>query len=263
MKKIRKNGIALLLFVTSCLNIVSAYAMEEGTYIVPLIVTYANPQTGEIVDGGSNEALGTSMCQSVMQAEALVEQNKDMAYVTLGIGLSSNISNTEILVQKEAEVNEYEAVTLNETDTCIQNDDTCIHYRFAMKDLEMLISPILFVAPMGRDVQFFVQLDTQNAVEGTGNFLSEMREVTPEAEVANAAAEIDTQTDEQSDTQDIEEVELQEMNNDGQAETKENNKASTPMLILIVLALIGTAVLCIYVRKRKRNERETEYVQEN
>ena len=232
---------------------VSAYAMEEGTYIVPLIVTYANPQTGEIVDGGSNEALGTSMCQSVMQAEALIEQNKDVAYVTLGIGLSSNISSTEILVQKAAEVDEYETVTLTETGTCIQNDDTCIHYRFAMKDLEVLISPILFVDPMGRAVQFFVQLDTENAVEGSGNFLSEMREVVSETEMVDAKIEENTQTD----AQDAEEVETRETAEDTQEEANENvqEQSNVPVFIAIVLGFIGIAVFCIYIRKRRKGDK--------
>lgn len=244
MKKIQRGGIALLLFLISCFNMVSAYAMEEGTYTVPLIVTYANPQTGEIVDGGSNEALGTSMCQSVMQAEALIEQNRNIAYVTLGIGLSSNISSTEVLVQKATETDEYEAVTLTETGTCIQNDDTCIHYRFAMEDLELLISPVLFVEPMGREVQFFVQLDIANAVEGTGNFLSEMREVIPEPEEENV--EVDTALDVEEIVEDIQE---EPVNNSSE-------KSNVPILILIIFGFVSITVICIYIRRRRKGDKD-------
>ena len=186
MNLIRKMSIVLLAVLISGLNTVSAYAMTEGTYIVPLIVSYANPQTGIIVDGGNNEALGTSMGQSVMQADALIEQNADTAYVTVGIGLASNISNHAILLQQEAGQDIYDYVELAETGSCTRDNDTCIHYRFEMKDLDRLISPVLFVDPMGRDVQFFVQLDTANAVEGTGNYLSEMRTVSANDEPVEA-----------------------------------------------------------------------------
>lgn len=51
-----------------------------------------------------------------------------------------------------------------------------------MSDPSLLISPILFVDPMGRNVQFFIRLDMDNAAEGTGNYLSEMMvEEEPEA----------------------------------------------------------------------------------
>jgi len=71
MKRILKSSLTLLLLMIICsTKTVSVYAMEKGTYTVPLVISYANPETGAIVDGGSNEALGNSMCESVMQEDA-------------------------------------------------------------------------------------------------------------------------------------------------------------------------------------------------
>ena len=39
----------------------SVYAMEDGAYTVGRTTSYANPETGQTVDGGTNIALGDSM----------------------------------------------------------------------------------------------------------------------------------------------------------------------------------------------------------
>lgn len=151
---------------------IPVYAVEDGAYTVGRTTSYANPQTGETVDGGTNIALGDSMCAGIVEQTALVEQYQGKTYVTLGIGLMSNISNVRIQIQGTD--GSYREVGLTQTGSCSRDGDTCNHYRFEVDSADNYISPVLYVTPMGRDVQFFVKLDMGSAAAGTGNFVSEM-----------------------------------------------------------------------------------------
>ena len=164
----------------------TVHALEDGAYTVTTTTNYANPETGLIVDGGTNEALGQSMVGSVVSPTALVEVSGERTFVTIGIGLASNISNTRILVQNQRGVDSYNGVSFTQTGTSWAHDDTVLHLRFEMTDPGNLISPIIFVDPMGRDVQFFIRLNMGTAASGTGMFVSEM--VAPSA-VAESASE--------------------------------------------------------------------------
>lgn len=251
MKRILKSSLTLLLLMFICsTKTVSVHAMEKGTYTVPLVISYANPETGEIVDGGSNEALGNSMCESVMQDDALIEYNGEKTYVTLGFGLASNVSSIRVKVQTAAGVNEYTEVELTQTGTCERDGDECIHYRFETADPSLLISPILFVDPMGRDVQFFIRLDLEQTAEGTGNYLSEMmviEEAEPEAE------EVIVEDPEAVEEQNIEEsITDEEPEAEEKTETEEESNSVIPWVLAgaaVVIIGAGTAVWRI---KKKR-----------
>lgn len=149
-----------------------AFALSDGAYLVSRTTSYADPETGKTVDGGTDIALGDSMCASIVDDKVLVEKVGDQYYVTLGLGLMSNITNVRMQVQQANGT--YKSVPLTKTGSCTRDDDTCNHYRFPMSDPSKLISPIFYVTPMGRDVQFFVRLNMGSAVKGSGNFAAEM-----------------------------------------------------------------------------------------
>ena len=197
---------------------IPVYAVEDGAYTVGRTTSYANPQTGETVDGGTNIALGDSMCASIVEQTALVEQYQGKTYVTLGIGLMSNISNVRIQIQGTD--GSYREVGLTQTGSCSRDGDTCNHYRFEVDSADNYISPVLYVTPMGRDVQFFVKLDMGSAAAGTGNFVSEMipaaAEVTAEetadtgAATQDAAVEV-TAEQQTADADSVEATETEEV----------------------------------------------------
>lgn len=178
---------------------IPVYAMEDGAYTVGRTTSYANPETGATVDGGTNIALGDSMCASIVEGTALVEQYQGKTYVTLGLGLMSNVSNVRIQIQGSD--GNYREVAITQTGSCSRDGDTCNHYRFEVDSAENYISPILYVTPMGRDVQFFVKLDMSSATVGTGNFVSEMIPAATEtAESTTTTQESEASTTTQADT---------------------------------------------------------------
>lgn len=176
MKKIAFSkgaaSVIAAILLAALLLLLPARALEDGAYTVGRTTSYVNPDTGETIDGGTNIALGDSMCASIVEETALVEQSNGKTYVTLGLGLMSNISDVRIqLMDADGKFRDAE---LTQTGSCERDGDTCNHYRFEMKEDDKYISPILYVTPMGRDVQFFVTLDLDSAQPGTGNFVSEM-----------------------------------------------------------------------------------------
>jgi len=283
MRKLRNRfvlkaagALATLTFMVSVASqSVLASEYENGAYLVPTLVSYANPVTGEVVDGGSNVALGDSMSQSITESEALVEVWEEETYVTLGLGLASNIGDTSILVETIPGSNEYHTVELTQTGSCERAGDVCNHYRFPVESPESLISPVLYVTPMGREVQFFIQLDMENKAEGTADYVSEIIEErsAQAAREASAAEGVDEsqETDaskEESSTEKSKEAALKEIEPDAEEdeettkttkqesdesiqEDKESNKkenGKTPIFIISGIAgvvVIAGAVLLI------------------
>lgn len=151
---------------------VPGLALSDGAYTVGRKTSYVNPETGSTVDGGTNITLGQSMCESIVEDHLLVEQVQGKVYMTIGIGLMSNVERVRIQVKGESGA--YQDVDITQTGSCQRSGDICHHYRFQVPSLNTTISPILYVTPMGRDVQFFVIPDISSAQAGTGNFTSEM-----------------------------------------------------------------------------------------
>lgn len=175
MNRTLKRLASVLCAVAMCLALsmtMFAFALDDGAYLVSRTTSYANPETGKTVDGGTDIALGDSMCASIVDDNVLVEKVGSKYYVTMGLGLMSNIKNVRMQVQTAG--GSYKSVPVTKTGSCQRDGDTCNHYRFQVDDPSKLISPIFYVDPMGRDVQFFVKLNMGSARKGTGNFKAEM-----------------------------------------------------------------------------------------
>ena len=136
--------------------------------------SYAHPDTGEIVDGGSkaNEALGNSMCDGIVDDTVLIEKSGGKTYVTLGIGLMSNIESVSFYVAKSGQTDpsQFQRVSAKKVGSCQRDGDTCYHYRFELPSGTKYISPKIYVTPMGREVQFFVKLNMSSISDGRGDF---------------------------------------------------------------------------------------------
>lgn len=147
-------------------------ALSDGAYTVGRRTSYVSPDTGQTVDGGTNIALGESMCASIVEDHLLVEQVGGKTYLTIGIGLMSNIQQVRIQVKGSDGV--YRDVALSQTGSTQRSGDTSNQYRFQVPSLDCIISPILYVIPMGRDVQFFVIPAPDSAQPGTGVYTSHL-----------------------------------------------------------------------------------------
>lgn len=222
---------------------VTTYAMDDGAYTAGRTTSYANPDTGETIDGGTNIALGDSMCESMIDTEVLIEQVGDKRYVTFGLGLMSNISN--VAFQAVGEDGTLRDVKYASTGSCERMDDICEHFRVELKPTDKYISPIVFVDPMGRDVQFFIIPDFDNAVPGTGSgmFVSEMLDTAKE----EPAEEIKEEPETDEKTDDIEEKDAVEA--EAPADESGNNNVVTVVVIIVIILAVITGFV---IRKRKR-----------
>jgi hypothetical protein len=122
------------------------------------------------------------MCSSIIDSDVLVEYAGGKMYVTIGVGLMSNISDMSVQVQSGGS---YSTAALTMTGSCTRDGDVCNHYRFEMPSKDSYIRMKMYVVPMGRAVTFYVKLDMSTARSGTGNFVSEMVSVPQAADTSN------------------------------------------------------------------------------
>lgn len=276
-----------LVFTTGAFT-TTASALSNGAYIIGRTTSYVNPETGTTVDGGTNIALGDSMCASIIEDHMLVEKVDGKTYVTIGVGLMSNVQNVRIQVRNSN--GSYSNVSITQTGSCTRNGDGCNHYRFQVPSESSYISPILYVAPMGRDVQFFVIPDVSSAQAGTGNFVSQMipqntQNATTEAAGSKGeSAKTEDKTTENTKTEKDSEAKDEQVNPEAEVkqddvdekddkkdsdvkqekdkeketdkkEESQDEKDNTPVIIGgIAIVVVAAAVGCYFLWKRKKGE---------
>lgn len=169
MKKILQINILLMMLF---MFITPVHALSDGAYLVSRSTSYTNPLTGQTEDGGENIALGESMVSNIVESQLLVEQTNGKYYITVGLGLASNVSNIRFKVMNSS--GSMSSVSATKTGSSSANGDTVNHYRLQVSSLDLYISPIMYVNPMGRDVQFFIKPNISSAITGTGIYSSQM-----------------------------------------------------------------------------------------
>ncbi len=170
LKKVLPLFLSLLCLLTAAVP-ASAASLEPGLYTSGRKTSYANPETGKTEDGGTNIALGDSMCSGILDQQILIEKDGSKTYVTIGIGMASFLENIRIKVQQPNGT--YKEVAYEQTGKCTRDDDDCLHLRFEVPSETSRFSPIFYVAPMQRDVQFFAWTDGTPVPGNTTNFKAE------------------------------------------------------------------------------------------
>lgn len=164
MKKLlKKMAAAVMTAVVVTGSVASgAFAMDDGTYTLKTNTYYLNPDTGKTDDGGTgNVELGEGMCRSAVYEEAVVEQNESEVNITMRMLLYSNLSNIRIAVQEEPK-GEYADVKYSVLKESSSSDSADI--KFSIPSADSYIQIKMYVAPMGRDVCFYMNCDTSTAV---------------------------------------------------------------------------------------------------
>lgn len=208
-KTINKFIFIGLLFLS--LLSVNTSATQQGAYLVSRSTSYANPQTGKVSDGGTNIALGDNMANNVVEPQLLVEKTNNQSFITIGLGMASNIQNVSFKVNNQPVSAEYVS---NST----RNNDQVNHYRIPGNE-GSLVEVKMYVTPMQRDVIFYVQVGT-DLVRGTGVYQSNLNNTVPVDET--------TSNKEQSNSQPTQEtVAKQEVKKNTDKTSKQVKKKSS------------------------------------
>ena len=205
MKKILQINIILMMLF---MFISPVSALNDGAYLVSRSTSYTNPLTGKTEDGGENIALGESMVSNSVESQLLVEQINGKYYITVGLGLASNVSNVRFKVMTSS--GSMSSVSATKTGSSSANGDTVNHYRLQVSSLELYISPIMYVNPMGRDVQFFIKPNISSAIAGTGIYNSQMIPQNTETNTSKSTTNQTTQEETTEETQTPETTEIQQ-----------------------------------------------------
>lgn len=170
MKHMMKKMLALMVCVVvfGTMMPVSASALEKGVYTASVVTSYYNPDTGEVDDGGTaNAALGEGMCRSATGTTALVEYDGKNTWVTIRLLLQSNCKNVALYTRNG--YNSYSKV--NYTVMAEDAGEDSIDYRFKVSDAGVKMKGTMYVTPMGRDVVWYLYLNTGSLKKGSGNFV--------------------------------------------------------------------------------------------
>ncbi len=170
MSKMVKKILSLMIcaVVLATMMPVSASALEKGVYTASVVTSYYNPDTGEIDDGGTaNAALGEGMCRSATAATALVEYDGKNTWVTIRLLLQSSCKNVALYTRNG--YNSYSKV--NYTVMAEDAGEDSIDYRFKVTDAGVKMKGTMYVTPMGRDVLWYLYINTSTLKKGSGDFV--------------------------------------------------------------------------------------------
>lgn len=165
-KIIAVGAAALLLAAALSLLSVGAAAADPGVYLVTATPGYEHPATGVIEDSGQNAGIGQGMTESVLGGQALLEAGAEGSYLTIRFSLMDNIDDVRLSWQRAGE-EDYAPIEY----AVMQEDaeESTVDMRFAVPDEEIIVRAEFYVAPMGRDVIFFMTF--ADPVAGEGDFI--------------------------------------------------------------------------------------------
>ena len=160
----------LSVFFLPAFAIEGAEPLSDGAYLIEAKTSYVNPDTGKTADGGKDSPVGKIMCERYVGKEMLLEKTKGQYYLTFS--MTGTASLQEFKVEIVGKDGAFRTVDYQMTYTNEETEET--HYRVQMQADDRYISPSFLVEAMHKHVQFFITPNTQNAVQGTGTFQSEM-----------------------------------------------------------------------------------------
>ena len=160
----------------------SAAGTADGVYTAEMVTSYYNPDTGNVDDGGTaNAALGEGMCRSATDDICLVEVDGDDIWITVRLLLQSNCSNVALYTRDGYD--SYSQVSYDIMSEDAANDS--IDYRIKVSDVGQRLKCTMYVTPMGRDVLWYLYVDTSTLTAGSGDFVVSLDPATD----ANSAAQ--------------------------------------------------------------------------
>jgi len=176
----RWSAAAACLIVITGLMTVPAQALEKGVYTGSVTTSYYNPDTGNIDDGGTaNAALGEGMCRSATGATGLVEVEGDEIWVTIRLLLQSSCKNVTFYTRTAYDSYSQVSYDVIAEDSSADSRD----FRFKVSNSGVKIKCTMYVTPMGRDVLWYLYVDTSTLTSGSGDFVVSI-DTTAEQEVS-------------------------------------------------------------------------------
>ena len=159
----------LVLMLMFCALPAKAAGLEPGVYTGTMVTTYYNPDTGNVDDGGTaNAALGEGMCRSATDEACLVEVDQQgNIWITVRLLLQSNCK--DVALYTRTGYDSYSKVSYDIMSEDAGNDS--IDYRIKVSDAGVKLKGTMYVTPMGRDVLWYLYVDTSTLKEGSGDFV--------------------------------------------------------------------------------------------
>ncbi len=261
--------IAAVISIAVAIANIGVFAISDGAYTTGASASYAHPHTGKIIDAGNNPSLGDGMVKGIVEKTALVERVGGRTYVTVGIGLSSAVSDFKVYTERGGS---YTARAVTKTGSFGKDGDTVTQYRFEVSSLDDIIAPEMYVGPMGRNVKYFIKINSSGLSPGTGAYNALLAQKTSSAQSSSPSDSgsstsgqssskdttskdsKDTEIDDKESTTDdetTEESEDKEKEKDSK-KSKESKKSGIRLWLVIGLSTVIIAGIAAYIFIRRR-----------
>ena len=192
MKRIVRLVIAILIAImTICpFQIVNA---EESVYTVDVSGYYRSPVDGKIEDSGgeSQEALGQSMVESVVETTGVLEELPDGGYALyVRFNLMDNISDVSFSTVEDGG-STWASVSYEVTGSTSETKD----FYIPIPAKESYVRAECYVEPMGRSVIFYIGYDNLVSGNSTGIALYEGKSSSSNDDASSGTEDIGTTED--------------------------------------------------------------------
>lgn len=170
--------VVILFMAMPGVGLIDVWATEEGTYLVTIVPSYKDPETGNIDDPGNNEAIGQGMTERMCGSTALLEvDSSGTMYLTVRYYLSQFINNVTFEERsgssfQDLSFQEMQSKEAVEGASDIADKYGYTDYRMKIASLESVYRGKAFIIPAGRNVVFF--FTAKNPVAGSGDFITSM-----------------------------------------------------------------------------------------
>lgn len=182
----RLISVVLVLGIIASMSCINVFALENGTYNVDTVTHYLNPDTGKTDDGGTGNAeLGEGMCRSAVGKTAVVEQKAGSVDITMTMLLYSNLSNIRFALKNSN--GQYDDIKYSIIKESSSNDSADL--KFNAPSADTMVRVKMYVAPMGRDVCFYWNCDTNTAVK-SGDEVNKTENISDESKIENKFSDI-------------------------------------------------------------------------
>lgn len=165
-------GMVVMLVLVASITVPQVLATTNGIYIATASPHYKHPATGVIEDAGgeSSAVLGQAMTESATHNRALVEVDQNgNTFVTVRMKMMDNIQRVSFQVDGK-----------DVAATCMQEDynKNTADFRMRVNSESSVIRCSIYVAPMGRDVIFYITVS--GLQPGSGDFITSIEVAPPE-----------------------------------------------------------------------------------
>ncbi len=154
-----------LTLALSVILVLSLSGYAYSTEMATVHAHYSHPLSGMIEDAGNNAGIGQGMVENVTHSTALFEEIHGQYYACIRMNMVEYLDDVNFAVQDGGEGDFY---ALNYQ--VVQKNEESVDYRFVLPSKDAVVRVSCFIAPMNRNVIYY--LSFSDFIAGNSDFIA-------------------------------------------------------------------------------------------